>query len=66
MGHARRPQTHLLETPADATTSEQSEALKVKLLTVLQAAAATLKEAEPTVRPVGKRTQPKRKSRRRR
>ena len=47
---------HLLETPANATTSEQAEQLKAKLLTVLQAAGATLrKKAKPSVRPAGKR-----------
>ncbi|WP_019062448.1 hypothetical protein [Streptomyces prunicolor] len=57
--------THLLETPAEATTDEQRQTLKEKLLTVLQAAAATQKP-KPTVRPVGKRNQPKRKPRRKR
>ncbi|MFF9074604.1 hypothetical protein ACF1A9_20210 [Streptomyces sp. NPDC014872] len=59
--------THLLETPADATTPEQRQGLKQKLLTVLQAAAATqAKAAKPSVRPVGKRIQPKRKPKRKR
>jgi hypothetical protein len=59
--------THLLETPADATSPEQAEQLKAKLLTVLQAAAATqTKKAKPSVRTVGKRTQPKRKPKRKR
>jgi hypothetical protein len=59
--------THLLETPAAATTPEQAERLKAKLITVLQAAAATqTKKAKPSVRPVGKRTQPKRKPKRKR
>ncbi|MFD5029994.1 hypothetical protein ACFWM0_06145 [Streptomyces sp. NPDC058405] len=59
--------THLLETPADATTSEQRQDLKGKLLTVLQAAAATqTKTTKPSVRPVGKRVQPKRKPKRKR
>jgi hypothetical protein len=59
--------THLLETPADATTPEQREELKTKLLSVLQAAAATqTKKKAPTVRPVGKRVQPKRKPKRKR
>ncbi|MFJ8752110.1 hypothetical protein ACIREO_22680 [Streptomyces sp. NPDC102441] len=58
---------HLLETPADATTPEQRQALKNKLLTVLQAAAATqVRAAKPSVRPVGKRVQPKRKPKRKR
>lgn len=59
--------SHLLETPAEATTDEQRQELKEKLLTVLQAAAATqTKKSKPTVRPVGKRTQPKRKPKRKR
>ncbi|WP_329155883.1 hypothetical protein OIU91_41485 (plasmid) [Streptomyces sp. NBC_01456] len=59
--------THLLETPADATTPEQRQGLKKKLLTVLQAAAATqVKAAKPSVRPVGTRVQPKRKPKRKR
>lgn len=58
---------HLLETPADATTPEQRRALKNKLLTVLQAAAATeVKATKSSVRPVGKRVQPKRKPKRKR
>lgn len=58
---------HLLETPADATTPEQRQVLKNKLLTVLQAAAATqVKATKPSVRPVGKRVQPKRKPKRKR
>ncbi|MCX4752526.1 hypothetical protein [Kitasatospora purpeofusca] len=58
---------HLLETPADATTSEQAEELKAKLLTVLQAATATLTQApKPSVRTVGKRVQPKRQPKRQR
>ncbi|MFD8609711.1 hypothetical protein ACFV09_12605 [Streptomyces sp. NPDC059631] len=58
---------HLLETPADATTPEQRQELKKKLLTVLQAAAATqTKATKPSVRPVGKRVQPKRKPKRKR
>lgn len=57
--------THLLETPADATTPEQRQELKAKLLTVLQAAAATQKK-KPSVRTVGKRVQPKRKPKRKR
>lgn len=59
--------THLLETPADATTPEQREELKTKLLTILQAAAATqTRRPKPTVRPVGKRVQPKRRPKRKR
>lgn len=59
--------THLLETPADATTPEQRQELKAKLLTVLQAAAATqTKKTKPSVRAVGKRAQPKRKPKRKR
>lgn len=59
--------THLLETPADATTPAQAQQLKAKVLTVLQAAAATqTKKAKPSVRTVGKRTQPKRKPKRKR
>lgn len=58
---------HLLETPADATTPEQAEQLKARLLTVLQAAAATqTKKTVPTVRTVGPRVQPKRKPKRKR
>ncbi|WP_416971656.1 hypothetical protein [Streptomyces sp. 4F14] len=59
--------THLLETPAEATTPEQAEQLKAKLLSVLQAAAATqTKKTTPTVRTVGKRIQPKRVPKRKR
>ncbi|MEU8543059.1 hypothetical protein AB0C52_24255 [Streptomyces sp. NPDC048717] len=59
--------SHLLETPADATTPEQREELKAKLLTILQAAAATqTKSPKPTVRPVGRRVQPKRRPKRKR
>jgi hypothetical protein len=59
--------THLLETPADATTPEQRQELKAKLLAVLQAAAATQSKAtKPSVRPVGKRVQPKRRPKRKR
>lgn len=59
--------THLLETPSDATTPEQRQELKAKLLTILQAAAATqIKRPKPTVRPVGKRVQPKRRPKRKR
>ncbi|MFD4528442.1 hypothetical protein ACFWP7_31890 [Streptomyces sp. NPDC058470] len=57
--------THLLETPADATTPEQRQELKARLLTVLQSAAATQKK-KPSVRTVGKRVQPKRKPKRKR
>ncbi|MFJ4800886.1 hypothetical protein [Streptomyces murinus] len=58
---------HLLETPADATTPEQRRELKAKLLTILQAAAATqAKATKPTVRPVGTRVQPKRRPKRKR
>jgi len=58
---------HLMETPADATTPEQAEQLKARLLSLLEAAVATQKrKAEPSVRTVGKRTQPKRKPKRKR
>lgn len=58
---------HLLETPADATTPAQRQELKARLLTVLQAAAATqTRTAKPSVRTVGKRVQPKRKPKRKR
>ncbi|WP_394426447.1 hypothetical protein [Streptomyces sp. SGAir0957] len=57
--------THLLETPAEATTPEQAQQLKEKILSVLQSSLATQKrKTTPTVRPVGKRTQPKRRSKR--
>ncbi|MFD3662818.1 hypothetical protein ACFWVF_19845 [Streptomyces sp. NPDC058659] len=59
--------THLLETPADATTPEQRHDLKTRLLAILQAAAATqTRTTKPSVRPVGKRVQPKRKPKRKR
>ena len=58
--------THRLETPADATTPEQAEQLKAKLLAVQAAAATQTKKAKPSVRTVGKRTQPKRKPKRKR
>ncbi|MEV0530878.1 hypothetical protein [Kitasatospora sp. NPDC050463] len=58
---------HLLETPADATTPEQAQALKVKLVTILQAAVATVEKPKaPMVRPVGKRVQPKRQPKKKR
>ncbi|QFQ97300.1 hypothetical protein F9278_15015 [Streptomyces phaeolivaceus] len=57
--------THLLETPADATSPNQAKELKTRLLTVLQAAAAT-QRTKPSVRTVGKRTQPKRTPKRKR
>ncbi|WP_158834608.1 hypothetical protein [Streptomyces sp. NRRL S-350] len=59
--------THLLETPTDATTPEQRQELKAKLLTILQATAATnTRTTTPMVRPVGKRVQPKRRPKRKR
>ncbi|MFE2104524.1 hypothetical protein ACFXAF_01420 [Kitasatospora sp. NPDC059463] len=58
---------HLLETPADATTPEQAQALKAKLVTILQAAVATVEKPKaPMVRPVGKRVQPKRQPKKKR
>ncbi|MGW7008625.1 hypothetical protein ACWGCW_39065 [Streptomyces sp. NPDC054933] len=38
---------HLMETPAEATTPEQAVALQEQLLTILQAAAATLRPSAP-------------------
>ncbi|MFJ9841796.1 hypothetical protein ACIRYZ_15245 [Kitasatospora sp. NPDC101155] len=59
--------THLLETPAAATTPEQAQALKAKLVTILQAAVATVEKPKaPMVRPIGKRIQPKRQPKRKR
>ncbi|WP_189958997.1 hypothetical protein [Streptomyces alanosinicus] len=55
---------HLLGTPAAATTPEQAQMLKSKLLTILQAAAATpLKPSGPPPRGprTGQRAQPTRK-----
>lgn len=54
---------HLLETPAEATTSEQEAALKAQVLAIMQAAHATARQSGP--RPRGakapQRAQPRRK-----
>ncbi|MFF4534115.1 hypothetical protein ACFY1P_33200 [Streptomyces sp. NPDC001407] len=53
---------HLLETPASATTPEQAEVLKGRMLACLQAAAATPRQVvPPAARAKAKRAQPKRK-----
>jgi hypothetical protein len=55
--------THLLETPAEATTPEQAAALKAQILATMQAAHATRKHTGPPPRgtKAGQRTQPHRK-----